>query len=60
MFTGGSDRPTKGGHDEAYRVEEQQYDKNDEISSTISSTMLTRAQQRRFGPVTLTVSLEDR
>lgn len=60
MFTGGGDRPTKGGHEKAYRVEEQRHDKNDEMSSTICSTMLTGAQHKRFGPVTLIVSLEDR
>lgn len=59
MFTRGNEWPTEGGHDEAYRVEEQQHDENDEISSMINLTVSTRAQQRRLVRVTPIISQGD-
>lgn len=51
--------PAEGGHGEAYRVDEEQCDENEEMSSTASSTVPTRALQRRFVPLTFMISLGD-
>lgn len=59
-------RSTRGGHEKAYHVEEHvdlvhsQYDENAEMSSTVSSTVPTGVQRRRFVPLTAVVFLGDK
>lgn len=51
--------PTEEGYDEAYQVQEEQHDENNEMSNIASYIVPPGAQQRRFLPLTHVVSLGD-